>query len=153
MTTQAFQIAPAASKAMWGLLILPGIIMLLITGLLAASARGARSATFEVSPEGLRIRGDLYGRFIPTSALRTDQARRLDLATTPELTPGRRTMGTGLPGYRSGWFRLRNGDRALLYLTDQTRAVYVPTTEDYSVLLSPTDPDAFLAALRQGTRE
>lgn len=152
MTTQAFQIAPAASKAMWGLVVLPAIIMLLVTGLVAAAAMGSRSARFEVSPEGLRLRGDAYGRLIPASALRTDQARRLDLDATPELTPERRTMGTAMRGYRSGWFRLRNGDRALLYLTDQTRAVYVPTTEGYSVLLSPADPDAFLVALRRSSQ-
>ena len=56
--------------------------------------------------------------------------------------------GTGLPGYQAGWFRLRNGEKALVYLTDRGRAVYVPTTAGYSVLLSPAEPDAFLAALR-----
>ena len=153
MTTQVFQIAPAASKAMWGLAIVPVTILLLVLGLLVASAMGARSATFEVSPDGLRLRGDLYGRFIPAAALLADHARRVDVAATPELAPQRRTMGTGLPGYRSGWFRLRNGERALLYLTDQSRAVYVPTTEGYSVLLSPQDPDAFLQALKQGPHQ
>ena len=53
-----------------------------------------------------------------------------------------------MPGYRSGWFKLEGGERALLYLTDVQRAVYVPTTEGYGVLLSPSDPDAFVAALR-----
>jgi hypothetical protein len=47
-----------------------------------------------------------------------------------------------------GWFRLRNGEQALLYLTDTSRAVYVPTTAGYSVLLSPQEPDEFLAAVR-----
>lgn len=151
MATQVFQIAPAASKALWALAIVPGIILVLVFGLLAASAIGSRSATFEVSREGLRLRGDLYGRFIPSSALRSAEARRVDFETTPELTPGLRTMGTGLPGYQSGWFRLRNGSRALLYLTDRSRAVYVPTTNGYGVLLSPADPAAFLLALKQGT--
>lgn len=151
MATQVFQIAPAASKAMWALALVPGTILVLVFALLAASVIGSRSATFEVSREGLRLRGDLYGRLIPASALRSDQARRVDLEATPELTPGLRTMGTGLPGYQSGWFRLRNGDRALLYLTDRSRAVYVPTTNGYGVLLSPSDPEAFLRALKQGT--
>lgn len=57
-------------------------------------------------------------------------------------------MGTGLPGYQSGWFRLANGERALLYLTDRSKAVHVPTTLGYSLLLSPDDPDAFLSALK-----
>jgi hypothetical protein len=62
--------------------------------------------------------------------------------------PARRTVGTGLPGYRAGWFRLRNGEKALLYLTDTSRAVYIPTTAGYSVLLSPAQPDEFVSALR-----
>ena len=41
----------------------------------------------------------------------------------------------------------RNGDKALLYLTDASRAVHVPTTEGYSIILSPADPDAFVAAM------
>jgi hypothetical protein len=57
-------------------------------------------------------------------------------------------MGTALPGYQSGWFRLRNGEKALLYLTDRSRAVYIPTAEGYAVVLSPIDPDGFLTALK-----
>jgi hypothetical protein len=95
----------------------------------------------------LRLRGDLYGRLIPRAQIRAGAARRVDFRVASELTPQRRTLGTGLPGYRAGWFRLRNGESALLYLTDPSRAVYVPTTAGYSVLLSPAEPDAFLAAL------
>jgi hypothetical protein len=62
-------------------------------------------------------------------------------------------MGTGLPGYRAGWFRLRNGEKALLYLTDANRAVYIPTTAGYGVLFSPVDPEAFLAALANVSRK
>jgi len=43
--------------------------------------------------------------------------------------------------------RLGTGEKALLYLTDRSRAVYIPTLAGYSVLLSPDDPDAFLGAL------
>ncbi len=43
---------------------------------------------------------------------------------------------------------LGNGEKALLYLTDRKRAVYIPTTAGYSLLLSPADPDGFLSRLR-----
>lgn len=145
---QEFVIAPATGRAIWFVFLLPGLILLLVTGLLGAAVVGARSARFEVSPAGLRLRGDLYGRLIPVEQLRGASAARIDFAAVPELTPMRRTMGTGLPGYRSGWFRLRNGERALLYLTDMGRTVYVPTTEGYSILLSPAEPEQFLSALR-----
>ena len=142
-----FTIAPVAGRAFWLVLLVPGLVLALVVGVL-----GAHAARFEVSAEGLRLRGDLYGRTIPIGDIRAGDARRINLAATPDLAPRRRTMGTGLPGYRSGWFRLRNGERALLYLTDWSRAVYVPTTDGYSLLLSPADPDRFLAALRQASQ-
>ena len=58
-------------------------------------------------------------------------------------------MGTSLPGYRAGWFRLRNGEKALLYVTDPAKAVYVPTQLDYSVIVTPQDPEGFLSAIHR----
>ena len=143
-----FVIAPAASRYLWFVipvgLLLAGVMLLLV-----ASVRGSRNSTFEIQPGGLKLSGDLYGRFIPRAELRVDAARRVDLVRDSTLRPTSRRLGTGLPGYQAGWFRLRNGDKALLYLTDRTRAVYVPTTAGYSLLLSPADPDAFLARLRE----
>jgi hypothetical protein len=54
-----------------------------------------------------------------------------------------------LPGYHAGWFWLRNGDKALLYLTDRSKAVYVQTTEGYGVMVSPSEPEKFVAALNR----
>ena len=66
----------------------------------------------------------------------------------PITAPRWKTNGVGLPGYQAGWFRLRRGGKALLFVTDRTRVVFVPTNEGYSVLLSVPDPDVFLRTLR-----
>jgi len=142
-----FPIAPADSRYFW--LLIPVIVILLAAiALLATSLRGAHASRFEIRADGLRLEGDLYGRLLPKSQLRVDLARRVDLTREEQLRPKWRRIGTALPGYQSGWFRLRNGEKALLYLTDRTRAVYIPTTAGYSLLLSPGDPDGFLAQLR-----
>lgn len=141
---QSFSIAPAGLRAAWVI----AAILVPIVGVLCLTLLGSRATRFEVSAEGLRLRGDFYGRLIPAEDLRGGAARRVDFTATPELQPARRTWGTGLPGYLAGWFRLRSGEKALLYLTDRGRAVYVPTTAGYSVLLSPADPDGFLSAIR-----
>lgn len=146
--TQTFTIMPADVRWLWFIAIVPAIAMLITIVVLGKAIAGARNARFELSAEGLLLEGDFYGRLISASQLRIGEARRVELGSEPDLTPVRRTLGTGLRGYQAGWFRLRNGEKALLYLTDRTRAVYVPTTEGYSVLLSPSEPDAFLAALR-----
>lgn len=142
-----FPIAPAESRYLW-FLIPVALILLGAFALLVSSVRGSHSARFEVQPEGLRLVGDVYGRMVPRSELRTELARRVDLDTEAGLRPSSRRVGTALPGYQSGWFRLQDGEKALLYLTDRSRAVYIPTTAGYSLLLSPADPDAFLTRLR-----
>jgi hypothetical protein len=145
---ETFPIAPAATRALWFLPVLLAVVLIPVVVLVGGSLAGARVARFEVSPAGLRLQGDWYGRTIPAEQIHGQAAKRVDFAAEPGLAPKWRTMGTGLPGYQAGWFRLRNGERALLYLTDRRRAVYVPTAAGYSLLLSPADPDAFLSAIR-----
>ena len=143
----AFPIAPAESRYFWFLI--PVIVILVgVMALLATSVRGAHASRFEIRADGLRLEGDLYGRLVPRPELRVDLARRVDLGQEEQLRPKSRRIGTALPGYQAGWFRLRNGEKALLYLTDRTRAVYIPTTAGYSLLVSPADPDGFLSQLR-----
>src|SRR6266581_721462 len=125
-----FPIAPAESRYLW--LLIPVTLLLLGVliggvGLLATSVRGAHASRFEIAGDGLRLVGDLYGRVVPKRDIRVDGARRVDLAREAGLQPKWR-IGTALPGYQAGWFRLRNGEKALLYLTDRTRFDDTPTT-------------------------
>lgn len=149
---ETFSIAPAATRALWVVPAVVALVLVLVALLLGRSLVASRSAQFIVSPAGLQLQGDWYGRTIPWTQLRGRDARRVELAAEPGLAPRWRTMGTGLPGFQAGWFRLRNGERALLYLTDRQRAVYVPTTAGYSLLVSPADPEAFVAAVRAAAR-
>lgn len=149
---ESFSIAPAATRLSWGLPILLAVILIPAVVLVAGTLQGSRLARFEVSAAGVSLKGDWYGRLIPADQIRGADARRVDLESEANLVPRRRTMGTGLPGYQAGWFRLAGGERALLYLTDKTKAVYVPTTAGYSLLLSPAEPDAFVASLRTMSR-
>lgn len=148
--TEVFHIVPATIR--WGftltLMLLP---LVLILGVLSAIGysmiSSSRHATFELSNAGLRLRGDFYGRTIPLVQLKPSEAAIVDIAEGP-YRPTVRTNGIAVPGYRSGWFRLRNGRKALLYVTSPGRAVLVPTTENYDVLLSVVDPNRFVASLR-----
>ncbi len=145
---QTFTIAPAVTRVPWSLPIMLFLILVFVFGLIGRSLHAMRTAEFELSPAGLELRGDWYGRLIPRDQLVAGSATRVNFSASPELLPRWRTAGTALPGYQAGWFKLRNGEKALLYLTDRQRAVYVPTTAGYGVLLSPADPDAFVSALR-----
>ena len=147
---EVFHIVPANLRA--SALLPVGVLLVAVlvgaAALLGASVRGSRRSTVELSPEGLRLRGDLYGRWVRASELRGGAARVVDLEQERSLRPAIRTMGTAFPGYRAGWFRLEDGEKALLYVTDPRRVVYVPTHAGYSLLLSVDRPAEFVERLR-----
>jgi hypothetical protein len=145
---QVFPIVPANSGPLWMIAGLVAMILVGVTILFIYLAHSSRSARFEVSNEGLNIKGDLYGRLIPASELSLEEARVLDLNEDVEHRPKWRTNGTGLPGYQAGWFRLRNGEKSLLFVTDRSRVVYLPTRQGYSVMLSVAQPEALIESLR-----
>ena len=147
--TTSFPIVPASGSFTLAILLVPFLGLLVAVVCVGVSTLGSQRATFEVSQAGLVLHGDFYGRTIPSSAIIAKKVRVVDLARARKLTPVRRTLGTGLPGYRAGWFRLANGEKALLYVTDESRVVYVPTTAGYAVMLSPLDPDGLVARLRE----
>jgi len=146
--TTVYSIIPAGKAPLWFFF---GIAVLLlgVMVLLGATVVGSRFSRFEVSDSALRLRGDVYGRTIPFERIVPDRVRVVDMATEPSLRPRSKRIGTALPGYQAGWFRLDNGEKALLYLTDRSRAVYIPTRDGYSVLLSPHDPDGMVATIRE----
>jgi len=143
-----FPIEPGSIKGLGFIGLGIFLVLFLVAGLIGASIWSARGATFEVNADGIRLRGDLYGRLIPMASIQIDQVRRVDFEQDPSLRPNWRTMGTGLPGYQGGWFRLKDGSKALVYLTNPSKAVFVPTDLGYGVLISPKDPDGLVEALK-----
>jgi len=144
---EVFTIAPASPKPLWVFAAIAVFLLalLLLFGFFAYASRATR---FELSSEGLAIRRTMYGRTIPWSSLNTDDAGVVNLQQAPHLRPRWRSNGIGLPGYQAGWFRLREG-RGLLFVTDPTRVVALPTREGYTLLLSVRDPEAFVQAIRR----
>jgi len=143
---EVFPIIPASAKPLWFIGVICALLALILVAL-AYTAYSSRHSRVELAAGSIRLVGDFWGRSIPLQTLIPSQARILDLSKASEYSPRRRSLGTGLPGYASGWFRLSNGEKALVYLTDRTHVVYVPTTAGYSLLLSVREPERFVAAL------
>lgn len=74
------------------------------------------------------------------AALAAHGLREIDFARQPEYRPRLRTWGIGLPGLSSGWFRLRNGDKALCILTDHRTPCMLRAADGTRILLSLADP-------------
>jgi hypothetical protein len=143
-----FAISPASSKPLWFILIICGLLAIVLLAL-AYTAYSSRNSRVEISSDRIKLVGDLWGREIPVGLLNVSAARVMDLNASSEYLPKRRTLGTGLPGYSSGWFRLQNGEKALVYLTQRRNVVYLPTSDGYSLLLSVEDPKGFIEKLQR----
>jgi hypothetical protein len=149
---RVFGIIPASSGAytfIWIFSVVIVVIILGVIGLLASFGYQARHATFTISDEGLRISPGLYSRFIPKEQIDAAGARVVNLNIETEYNPKWRTNGAGLPGYSAGWFKLQNKEKALLFVTDRSSVVYIPTTANYSVMLSVRDAEEFVELLQQ----
>ena len=143
-----FPIAMSAPGDATSSLAVAGFVLALVIVLFAGIVYSARNVRFDMTREGLRIRGDIYGRLVPNASLVPSEAKKVDLGSGSPYKLRIRTNGIGTPWYKSGWFRLSNGEKALVFLTNTSRAVYVPTVDGYCLLLTPADPDAFIAKLR-----
>jgi hypothetical protein len=143
---QIFPLAAApASLGSWLLIALLMAVPLVLAFYFFYAPRAVR---FETSTEGLRIRGDLfYSRMIPAGEILASQARALDLHSDHDHQLKWRRNGTALPNYKGGWFTLRNGEKALVFLGDSARIAYIPIRSGYSVMLGVDDPERLLATL------
>jgi hypothetical protein len=144
MTLQVFEV-PNSSGSAW---LLAALLLPVALGLVLGALFWPRPIRIEVSPDSIRIRGSIYGRVVAKQDIDLSRARVVDLRSEPALVPRLRTNGIGLPNYRVGWFRLRNRERALCFLTDPDAVLYLPTTLNFALLVSLSDPAALLTTLK-----
>ena len=126
--------------------------MVLIAGLTIVFlffASSAKKAKFILSEQGLEIKSFIYGRTLPREVFSSVTVLKLDLRNQQAYAPVIRTNGIGLPGYQAGWFSLVNKEKALLFVTDTSSIVYLPTNKGYSVMLSVTEPQEFINAAKE----
>ena len=144
---RVFGIIPSSSGPIVFVLVI-SIVLILVVGLLAFIGYSLRNVRFEVNEQGLRISRSLYGRFIPRGEIAAEGVKVIDLNVDSEYKPKHRTNGAGLPGYAEGWFKLKNNEKALLFVTDRSNVVYIPTTKDYSILLSVREVEEFAESIK-----
>jgi hypothetical protein len=150
-TKQVFDVIPASGSGFTILLIVLSLLVVVLAGvvvLFGSMSWSSRHTSVEISSEGVKINGGVYGRKIPLGELIADQASVVDLETDTGLKLSRRTNGIGMPGYSAGWFKTKNGTKVLAFVTDRKRVVYLPTRQNYSVLLSVESPEAVVNAVR-----
>lgn len=127
-------------KALPALLALP-----VVAGLLAWSMHSRR---VELLPGQIRVRQWPIPRGFALSDIELDAARVEDLDQNRQLQPVMKLIGSRLPGFRSGWFWLRDKRRAYVLCSSGSRVLCLPRRDGSVLLLGVERPDDLLQALR-----
>ena len=121
------------------------LLVLVVWWILDKSLRRHR---VQVDASGIEIATTFYTRKLSLDQLRLGQARVVSLDEHTELKPMFKTNATALPGFQSGWFRLRNRNKALVARAGGNRVVWIPTDAGHDLLLQPKQPQILLDYLR-----
>jgi hypothetical protein len=108
-----------------------------------------KKAVFSLTSRALTIKPGIYGRTIPKEEIDIAGVRVIDLNYERGYQPRWWKNGAGLPGYSTGWFKLQNGEKVLMFVTDRSNVVYIPTRKNYSVLLSVQQADEMVRQMRK----
>jgi len=125
------------------------IVPLLLGALTLWMWRSLSRAGVRVESGDLIVDTGLGSKRVALQRLRAAGLRVVDLNERTELKPRWRTWGTSLPGFHSGWFRLRNGEKAVCLLLDRRRVSYLRSDDGLSLLLSLERPDELRALIER----
>jgi hypothetical protein len=75
--------------------------------------------------------------------------QRIDLEKMGAFCPKLRINGTGMGGLQVGWFKLVNGAKGLVFLTNP-QAILIPIVDgQFLLLISPSQPESLFSGLQQ----
>lgn len=105
---------------------------------------------YSLDSRGLQIRDLFYPVTVKAADVDVDRMRVVDWAVDADWRPTARTNGFANSHYRSGWFRVANGEKLRMYRADGTRLVLLPARgSGAAVLIEVQDPEQFVEEARR----
>lgn len=144
MATSTHPLAPYSIWMFYLIAILPGVLF----GFFLFMGWSFNRVSLGVAAGKFELKGVFYGRTLSGDELKVADAKLVNIKTEEDLKPVKRMNGLAISQFVYGWFKLKNGEKALIAVSDREHVVYLPTTKGYSVMVSPKDPGAFLAQLK-----
>jgi hypothetical protein len=103
-----------------------------------------------LTPEALTIYDRFYPVTLNAAAVDVEHIRIVDFGVDTDWRPTARTNGFANSHYRSGWYRVANGQKVRMYRADSRRLVLLPPKDDGApVLLEVSQPERFVEQVRQ----
>jgi len=128
------------------LIIIIILSVLLLIGLLIGIIHAVKNTSIAINDNNVIIKSFLYGRKIPIQDIKINETRMINLNQESEFNISVRTNGIGLPNFYSGWMRLKNGQKALVFLTDREKVLLMPVN-DFIILFSMERGEEFIKRL------
>jgi len=128
-----------------------GIMLIIIIPLIILTVgiiSSMRNTTISLTENELIIKSMFYGRKIPLENIMINGIKKINLEENTEYNISVRTNGTSIPGFKSGWMRLKNGEKALTFITDKNNVVLIPV-KDYLLLFSMDNIDEFINKIKE----
>lgn len=126
------------------------LVVAMLTGAIALFLdRMLKRHRLQLDAGALEIITTFYRQRIAFPDMQLAAARVVRLDERPELKPWLKSNGYALPGFRSGWFRMRNRHKAFVAASDGERLLWLPTTRGFDLLLQPHDAQRLLDRLRE----
>jgi hypothetical protein len=129
------------------LIFLPiGVLLVALAGAFVYFVVGPK--TLAVADSSVTAAGAMYSATVDRASIVRDEVRVVDLDREPQLSPSARTNGLDLFTYQEGWFRLHNGEKAFVVMSNPKSVLYIPTRAGHVLLFSAADPEKAQASLR-----
>ena len=124
------------------------IIMALgVTGLMVGVISASKNTSISIKDNEVIINSFMYGRKIPIEDIFVNEMQRINLNDS-EYNIRTKRNGIDLPYFKSGWMRLRDQEKALVYITNTENVLLMPT-KDFVVLFSMEKIDEFINKLKE----
>ncbi|MCL2805079.1 MAG: PH domain-containing protein [Treponema sp.] len=124
------------------------ILVMVLIGLIIGYLYSMKHTGILIKNNDVIIKTFLYSRKIPISDILINDIQTINLNQNNEYNVLIRTNGIGLPNFYLGWMKLKNGKRALVYLTNKENVLLMPT-RDFVVLFSMQNSEEFIRKINE----
>jgi hypothetical protein len=130
--------------------IVPVITILFLLGFIAVmigATVSLKRTNILIGNREIIIHSFPYGKKIPVENILVNEIKAINLNDDKEYGIMLRTNGISLPNFRSGWMKLKNGKKALAFVTGKEKVLLMPT-KDYVVLFSMEKIEEFIGEMK-----
>lgn len=110
---------------------------------------GLSSSKISFVDETVKIDTVFYGNEISINDINIEGIK---LYTDTDYQLSYRTNGVSLLGVNWGWFKMNNNRKALVFITDISNAVFIPTKRNYDIIVSIEATEKFINNLKRSTK-